>query len=175
MKAKEITLVALLSVIICISGFLKIPSIIPGSEFQLSAPIAVAICAIFGFKKYLTAGIMASIISLIIGAANIYSVIVAISFRIIVGVVFIIFDVNKLTVVVSGPLGTAFARLVLSKIMAVAYVPLLVSAASGMVFTALASPLIYKILDKVVTHTPFNCYRRENLSYVKEINYGRYI
>ena len=48
---------ALLAAFIAVSGSFKIPSLIPGSEFQLSAPVAVAACGIFGIKKYLTAGI----------------------------------------------------------------------------------------------------------------------
>lgn len=42
---------ALLAAFIAVSGSFKIPSLIPGSEFQLSAPIAVAACGIFGIKK----------------------------------------------------------------------------------------------------------------------------
>ena len=38
------------------SGSFKIPGLVPGTEFQLSAPIAVAICGVFGFKKYIIAG-----------------------------------------------------------------------------------------------------------------------
>ena len=45
---------ALLAAFIAVSGSFKIPSLIPGSEFQLSAPVAVAACGIFGIKKYLT-------------------------------------------------------------------------------------------------------------------------
>ena len=48
---------ALLAVLIAVSGTFRIPGIVPGTEFQLSAPIAVAICGVFGFKKYITAGI----------------------------------------------------------------------------------------------------------------------
>ena len=36
---------------ISILGSIKIPNIIPGIEFQLSAPLAVAICSVFGFKN----------------------------------------------------------------------------------------------------------------------------
>ena len=57
---RELCLTALLTALITISGSLKIPSFVPGSEFQLSAPIAVAICGVFGIKRYLTAGIAAS-------------------------------------------------------------------------------------------------------------------
>ena len=61
-KTKEITLTALLAVIIAISGTFKLPGLIPGTEFQMSAPIAIGICATFGFKRYITSGIIASVI-----------------------------------------------------------------------------------------------------------------
>ena len=46
---------ALLAALIGVSGSFKIPGLVPGTEFQLSAPIAVAICGVFGFKKYIIA------------------------------------------------------------------------------------------------------------------------
>ena len=39
---------ALLAVLIAVSGTFRIPGIVPGTEFQLSAPIAVAICGVLG-------------------------------------------------------------------------------------------------------------------------------
>lgn len=44
---------ALLAAFIAVSGSFKIPSLIPGSEFQLSAPVAVSACGIFGIKNTL--------------------------------------------------------------------------------------------------------------------------
>ncbi|MGL5752679.1 MAG: hypothetical protein ACRCXT_19230 [Paraclostridium sp.] len=64
-KTREITLISLLAVIIAISGTFKIPRIITGTEFQMSAPIAIGICATFGFKKYICSGIIASFINLL--------------------------------------------------------------------------------------------------------------
>ena len=40
-KIREISEIALLAAFIAVSGAFKLPSFIPGSEFQLSAPIAV--------------------------------------------------------------------------------------------------------------------------------------
>ena len=48
---RYITEIAILTAMITVLGAIKIPNIIPGIEFQLSAPLAVAICAVFGFKK----------------------------------------------------------------------------------------------------------------------------
>ena len=50
-KIREISEIALLAAFIAVSGAFKLPSFIPGSEFQLSAPIAVAICGVFGTEK----------------------------------------------------------------------------------------------------------------------------
>lgn len=60
-----------------ISGLFKIPSLIPGTEFQLSAPLAVSIGRIRGFLHYLTIGIVASIIGISLGLQTIYNVIIA--------------------------------------------------------------------------------------------------
>lgn len=65
LSMKELTTIALLGVLILISGSFKIPSPLAGGEFQLSAPIAVLICACFGFKRYIIAGILASMLGMI--------------------------------------------------------------------------------------------------------------
>ena len=44
-KMHDLTTTALLAVLILLSGSMKIPSPVAGGEFQLSAPIAVLICA----------------------------------------------------------------------------------------------------------------------------------
>lgn len=67
LSMKELTTIALLGVLILISGSFKIPSPIAGGEFQLSAPIAVLICACFGFKRYIIAGILASMLGMMLG------------------------------------------------------------------------------------------------------------
>ena len=79
---------AMLAVLIAVSGVFRIPGLVPGTEFQLSAPIAVAICGVFGFKKYLIAGILASLLSMKMGTATILNVAVAMTFRVVVGLVF---------------------------------------------------------------------------------------
>ena len=56
--------IAFLSVLITLSGMFKLPSFLPGSEFQLSAPIAVAICCSFGIGEYIYAGLISSILGL---------------------------------------------------------------------------------------------------------------
>lgn len=72
---------ALLAVLIAVSGTFRIPGIVPGTEFQLSAPIAVAVCGVFGFKKYIIAGILASLMGLSLGTCNLLNVAIQMSFR----------------------------------------------------------------------------------------------
>ena len=79
--------IAILAAMIGITGAIKLPNIIPGVEFQLSAPLAVAICCVFGFKRYIIAGCLASAISLMLGTHNLLNVAIQMQFRIIAGAV----------------------------------------------------------------------------------------
>ena len=76
-KIRAISEIALLAAFIAVSGAFKLPSFIPGSEFQLSAPLAVAICGVFGIKKYLLAGLLASAGGLLLGTQTIFNVLIA--------------------------------------------------------------------------------------------------
>ena len=62
--------IAILTAMMTILGGIKIPNLIPGVEFQLSAPLAVAICAAFGFRKYIICGCLSSLIGLVLGTQN---------------------------------------------------------------------------------------------------------
>lgn len=75
---------ALLSVLIAVSAFFKIPGFVPGSEFQMSAPLAVAVCGIYGAEKYIAAGLIASSLCLVLGIHSILNVLVAMTFRLVV-------------------------------------------------------------------------------------------
>ena len=59
--------------------------IIPGTEFQLSAPFAICIAGIFGFGRYLQIGILASSSNLLLGTHTILNVLIAMVFRIVAG------------------------------------------------------------------------------------------
>lgn len=72
---RYITEIAILTAMITVLGAIKIPNVIPGIEFQLSAPLAVAICAVFGFKKYIISGCLSSLIGLALGTQTILNVI----------------------------------------------------------------------------------------------------
>ena len=138
-KTKEITLVALLSVIIAISGNFKLPGLIPGTEFQMSAPIAIGICATFGFKKYITSGIIASFINLVMGTHTILNVIVSMVFRIVAGGIISTLGVSFLVVSLAGPIGTFFGRIVMSFITKASLKALVIAAFPGMIYTLISS------------------------------------
>lgn len=151
LSMKELTTIALLGVLILISGSFKIPSPIAGGEFQLSAPIAVLICACFGFKRYIIAGVLASMLGMMLGTYNIFNVIVQMVFRLVVGGTMTLLGTNLLTVAISGPIGTFAARLVLWQGTGVSWVALTAAAAPGMIFTAIAASAFYKPAQKLLT------------------------
>lgn len=148
---KELTTTALLGVLILISGSFKIPSPIAGGEFQLSAPIAVLICACFGFKRYIIAGVLASLLGMMLGMHNIINVLVQMVFRIVAGGTMALLGTNLLTVAFSGPLGTFAARLVLWQVTGVSWMVLTAAAVPGMIFTAIVAGLCYKPAQKLLT------------------------
>ena len=113
-KIREISEIALLAAFIAVSGAFKLPSFIPGSEFQLSAPIAVAICGVFGIKKYLLAGILASAGGLLLGTQTIFNVLIAMLFRIVVALLYAVLGKTKIFYMLSGPVASSAARLALS-------------------------------------------------------------
>ena len=94
MKIKELTLIPILGTIIFLTSLIKIPSIFPGAEFQMSAPMSVLIAMTFGPRIYILAGLIGSFLSFFTGISNIYGIIVALVFRIGV-LVFILLIKNK--------------------------------------------------------------------------------
>ncbi|SCI26079.1 MULTISPECIES: hypothetical protein [unclassified Romboutsia] len=157
-NGKNITLVALLATIIALSASFKLPGIIPGTEFQMSAPIAIGICATFGFRKYISAGMIASIINLIMGTHTILNVVVAMVFRIVVGEIISVFGTSLIVVSLVGPIGTFMSRVVMSKIIGVNLKVLLITSIPGMIYTVLFSYFIYKLIEKITKLTPYKDY-----------------
>ena len=148
-KIREMTATALLAAILAVLGMFKLPSIIPGCEFQLSAPFAVCIAACFGFKRYIKIGILASAINLILGTHTIVNVTIAMIFRLVAGGVLSIFGVNPFTLAISGPLGTAAGRLVLGCISGTDSLVLIAAAVPGMAFTAAGVAVMYPVMRRL--------------------------
>ena len=145
-KIRELTATALLAAMLAVLGMFKLPSIVPGCEFQLSAPFAVCIAACFGFKKYISIGIMASVINLALGTHTLVNVTVAMIFRLVAGGMLCVFGVHPVTLVISGPLGTAAGRLALGGITGTNPLLLIAAAVPGMVFTAVGASVMYPVM-----------------------------
>ena len=146
--ARDCTITAILAVLIAVSGTFRIPGIVPGTEFQLSAPIAVAICGVFGFKKYIIAGVLASLIGLSLGTATLLNVAIQMTFRLGVGAFWLISGSNKPFYIFSGPIGTSLARVAMYFLLGKGLTLMLIAAAPGMVFTAATAWIFGKIFTK---------------------------
>jgi hypothetical protein len=152
-KTRLLTETALLTALIAISGAIKLPGLIPGTEFQLSAPLAVAICSVFGFTKYITAGFLSSLIGLVLGTQTLLNVGIAMVFRLVVGICIAAFGSNWPVLVMAGPLGSSAGRLALSSIVGIAPMPLLLAAVPGMIYTAAAAWPLTLLLRRVRAQT----------------------
>lgn len=150
-SVQSLTQDGILTALLIILGMIKIPSIIPGAEFQLSAPYAVCVAATIGFRRYLQIGICASLIQLMLGTHTILNVLIAMVFRIVVGILVTLFPKSKLVLCISGPIGTFVARIVLAIVLQVAVWPLCTAAIPGMVFTAVCVMIFYPVFRKIVS------------------------
>lgn len=149
-QIRQITEIGILTAMITILGAIKIPNLVPGIEFQLSAPLAVAICAVFGFKKYIISGCLSSLIGLALGTQTLISVAIAMQFRLIVGFILWICHNHMASIVISGPIASALARITLSVYVGKGALAMVMLAVPGMIFTALAAPVMVKVFKKVV-------------------------
>lgn len=113
MTSKDITQISVIAAILTILAVLKIPSIIPGLDFQLSAPAALLILAFFGIKKYFLGGLLSSVLLLIFGVFNPINVIISIIFRVIAIAVVYLLKINVLSLVLASVLGSLVSRLIL--------------------------------------------------------------
>jgi len=141
---RYITEVAILTAMITVLGAIKIPNVIPGIEFQ-----AVAICAVFGFKKYIISGCLSSLIGLALGTQTILNVMIAMQFRLIVGLILWMCHNHMIGIMISGPIASALARLTLSIYIGKAALPMVALAVPGMIFTVIMAPVFVKVFRKI--------------------------
>jgi len=149
-SARDLTELALLSASILVVGSIKLPGLIPGAEFQLSAPLAVAIAANFGFARYLTAGVVASLLCLMLGTHNLLNVAVAMIFRVVAGGTVGLLGSRPIVIALAGPLGSIAARLALSLLVGKAAWALVAAAVPGMIFTVLTAYPLTRIMQRVL-------------------------
>ncbi|HCZ2060602.1 TPA: QueT transporter family protein [Staphylococcus aureus] len=145
MTSKDITQISVIAAILTILAVLKIPSIIPGLDFQLSAPAALAF---FGIKKYFLGGLLSSVLLLIFGVFNPINVIISIIFRVIAIAVVYLLKINVLSLVLSSVLGSLVSRLLLSIILNLPVWVVLLNAIPGVIFTLIVAIPLYLTLRK---------------------------
>lgn len=148
-RTYTITEIAILAAIIAITGSIKIPTGFAGAEFQLSAPIAVAIAAAFGFWRYITAGLVASLLLMLLGIHNLLNFEISMIFRIVAGGIVALLGTSLPVLAVAGPIGSAAARWGLSLTLNVPFWPLLLQALPGMIYTAICAYPLYRMLIRV--------------------------
>ena len=149
LKSSDITDIAMLAALLTVAGAIKLPSLLPGLEFQISAPLAVAICFVFGFKKYILVGILSSAISLALGTHNLFNVAIAMQFRLMVGLVYVLCGKHYWSIALAGPIGTFTARITLGLVLGKGVWALVAAALPGMVFTYITAPLMVKLLQRI--------------------------
>ena len=149
LKSSDITDIAMLAALLTVAGAIKLPSLLPGLEFQISAPLAVAICFVFGFKKYILVGILSSAISLALGTHNLFNVAIAMQFRLMVGLVYVLCGKHYWSIALAGPIGTFTARITLGLVLGKGVWALVAAALLGMVFTFITAPFMVKLLQRI--------------------------
>lgn len=150
MKTKSIIEIAILAALISIVGAIKIPNLIPGLEFQLSAPLAIAICVSFRFKKYIIAGCISSLLGLLLGTQTIINVMIALQFRLIVGLIIYLGQRHILSIIIAGPIASTLSRISLGIFFGKLSIALVAAAVPGMIFTAIMAPILSKVMVLVV-------------------------
>lgn len=143
-RTKEVALIGFLTALIAVTGMIKLPGLVPGTEFQFSAPVAVGICASFGVKRYLVSGVLASLVSLALGLQTVLNVAVSMSFRVAAGMLLLLLGNTFVVVILAGPFGTFCGRLVLALLTHTNVWVLVAAAGVGMVYTAVLSYPLYR-------------------------------
>lgn len=134
-KIQRIAVDAMMAAVLVILGMIKIPSFIPGAEFQLSAPFAVLLAAQAGFGRYMGIGVCSSVVQLALGTYTIWNVVISMVFRIAAGLTVTYFPWKRMGLMIAGPIGTLTARIVLAAMLGVSAWPLMAAAVPGMIFT----------------------------------------
>ena len=147
MTSKDITQISVIAAILTILAVLKIPSIIPGLDFQLSAPAALLILAFFGIKSTFRWA-LSSVLLLIFGVFNPINVIISIIFRVIAIAVVYLLKINVLSLVLASILGSLVSRLLLSIILNLPVWVVLLNAIPGVIFTLIVAIPLYLTLRK---------------------------
>ncbi|MEM5398264.1 QueT transporter family protein [Staphylococcus gallinarum] len=148
MSSKEITHISCIAAILSIFAVIKMPSILPGLDFQLSAPVSLLILAIFGIKNYFGGGLLSSFILFILGIFNPINLIISFSFRLVAIFIVYFFKVNIFSLVAAAILGSTLSRIMLAQILNLPILLVLVNAVPGIIFTIVIVISLYFSLIK---------------------------
>lgn len=146
---RTLALDGMFTALLILLGMIKLPSILPGAEFQLSAPYAVCLVAGVGFWRYLGIGVCASLVQLMMGTHTPWNVLVAMVFRVAAGLIVSLLPGKTWAMVLAGPVGPGCARVVLAGVLGVPVLPLLGAAVPGMVFTGVCVALLEPVLRRI--------------------------
>ena len=149
-SVQRLALDGILTAVLVLLGMIKLPSLIPGAEFQLSAPYAVCLAAVVGFRRYLGIGICSSVIQLVLGTHTLWNVVIAMVFRVAAGSIAAGKPGGRAGILLAGPVGTACARLVMSALLRVPALPLMAAAVPGMVFTVVCTAAFYRVFTRII-------------------------
>lgn len=148
-QTKDITLIAFFAVILRVAGMFALPGVIPGTEFFLSAPVALAIAKVFGCKIYFFASTISCILGFFMGMNLIGCFRVALFAWTVV--FFCVIFGNSIPVLgIAGPSGTMFARYLIAVLTNVPFFPLFAAAVPGAIYTVLCYIPCIKLLEKLV-------------------------
>ncbi len=143
MSTKELTLTAVLAAVICLTSAIKLPSLYPGLDFQLSAPFAVLTALCFGIRRYIISGVLANIISFLLGSSNVLAFFISLLFKLGIAIWFKMAGKNAISVFFATFFASGLARLVLSFAINTSVVPLWLAMLPGTVLTSVVILFVY--------------------------------
>ena len=108
------------------------------------------------FQKYIISGCLSSLIGLALGTQSILNVMIAMQFRLIVGLILWMCQNHMIGIMISGPIASALARLSLSLYIGKAALPMIALAVPGMIFTVIMAPVFVKVFRKIHSQVPQN-------------------
>lgn len=148
MTTKSITQISVIAALLTLFALFKLPALIPGLEFQLSAPVSILILAFFGIKRYFIGGLISSAILFIIGVFNPLHLAISIIFRIVaIGIVYF-WGVSLKSLSLASCAGTLTSRIILASILNLPPILLVAHALPGIIFTIIVVVILYPALSK---------------------------
>ncbi|MDP4448503.1 QueT transporter family protein [Staphylococcus hyicus] len=148
MTTKFMTQISAIAALLTVFALFKLPALLPGLEFQLSAPVSLLILAFFGIKRYFIGGLISSMILFIIGVFNPLHLCVSIIFRLVaIGVVYGL-GVSLRTLCLAGCVGTLVSRVILATFLHLPPIVLVAHALPGICFTLIVVSLLYPTLSR---------------------------